>query len=535
MAKAKQRVRDFSTCPRCGAPTEPSKSYLGNDSEFWLSCTQCNTHINTYIPLPHQFAFHTDPHRYTGNFGGYGTGKTTTSREEFYKHLFITPRGNTLIGANVTSQYEQTIKRDIEGDLPAAFVQDVSVQKSYMDFINGHRLMWRPFDDEGKLRSYNITMFIVVEASEVSSEIYTQLKTRLRNRAATVPKRTKDGKIAKNPKGQEVIAFDWRKGIIESNPDSGWIRSEVLMPSEVIQKHGSVFDQYIQMKDELDPNTSSHIAATDVNDYLPPNFIPEICKNKPNWWINRYTRGSFSYAEGLVYPRAAECVVVPFDISKYWKRIIAFDYGLSDDSVFLFGAIDEEKGILYIYKELRVNNRSVEELAEIYFHGIADIPSGGIWGQPIIDPKSGPKRDYNMKSLGDHFLDYGIAFKPGHVGIEARIYRLNTYIESGKLKIFENCTGLIGELRDYKFPPKKLGVTTSDKPMDKNNHGINPLEWIVMELPADPKNILYGIYNRRGVDLTKQNVNPNRYDPLSSPEWDDSESIYGINYNSFIG
>ena len=115
----------------------------GGPSEFWKVCSNpsCNTYLNTYVPQEHQFSFHSDAHTFTGNFGGYGSGKTLTSREEIYKHIFITPHGTTLIGANVGSQYEQTIKREIEGDLPRAFIKRINTQKSYMDLINDHRVM----------------------------------------------------------------------------------------------------------------------------------------------------------------------------------------------------------------------------------------------------------------------------------------------------------------------------------------------------------------------------------------------------------
>jgi hypothetical protein len=103
-------------------------------------------------------------------------------------------------------------------------------------------------------------------------------------------------------------------------------------------------------------------------------------------------------------------------------------------------------------------------------------------------------------------MDYGIAFQPGHISIDARVFRTNTYLESGKLEIFDSCSYLIEELRDYKFPPKKLGDSFSkaqDKPIDKNNHAINPLEWICMALPADPANLVYGSYDRWGNSLEK--------------------------------
>lgn len=523
--------RRFDRCPRCSHPLRPTPSFAGPVSTFFRECSnpRCNTYVNTYIPQAHQEAVHRDPHTYLGNFGAYGTGKTLTSQAEILKHVLITPNANVLVGANVTSQYEQTLKRELEANIPAAFVADSSAQYKYFDLYNGARVLFRPFDDPDKLRSYNLTMFVMIEASEIKSEAYHQLKTRLRNLAATLPYLDEDGEpvLEYDDRGVGVpkIEYDWRRGIIESNPDSGWIRTDVLLPSSSIIKHGHVSDQYDQQGLELDPAIGTHVASTDVNRFLPPNFVRELCANKPTWWVARYVYGSFAYSEGLVYPHALQHVCQTFEIPPEWRRIIAFDYGLQDDSVFLFGAVDPKHGILYIYKEVRVNNRNIDELAALYFQHSADIPSGGLICQPLGDPKSISKRDYNKDSLGDLFLKKGIHFKPGYISIDARIYRLNTYLESGRLKIMDCCSGLIGELREYKFKPRTLDSKVgNDKPEDKNNHGINPLEWIAMELPEDPRNILFGIYDRYGTDVTKQN--PQRRwlphalqedDPISDP------------------
>jgi phage terminase large subunit len=230
------------------------------------------------------------------------------------------------------------------------------------------------------------------------------------------------------------------------------------------------------------------------------------------WWVNRYVFGSFLYAEGLVYPNALRYVCETFEIPKHWKRVMAYDYGLSDDSVFLYGAIDEEHNLLYIYKEIRINNKNVEELARLFNENAKDIPVGGWARPPIIDPKSGVKRDYDKKTLIDHFLDYGISFTPGAISIDARIYRLTTYIDCGKIRIMDCCTGLIKELREYKFKAKNMDTEGWDnKPEDKNNHAINPLEWICMALPADPNKLIYGIYDGSGVDVTKPKDNIDEY------------------------
>lgn len=62
------------TCPRCRSAMEPAIALNEGPSKWWLTCTnnKCNTYYNTYAPQPHQEEFHRDPHRFTGNFGGYG-------------------------------------------------------------------------------------------------------------------------------------------------------------------------------------------------------------------------------------------------------------------------------------------------------------------------------------------------------------------------------------------------------------------------------------------------------------------------------
>jgi phage terminase large subunit len=516
-------THDFSRCPRCHSHTKKAKAFNGNESEFWYKCTKCSTYINTYIPQKHQRKFHEDSHRYKGNFGGFGSGKTLTSRQELYKHILISPNTNALIGAKVVSQYEQTIKRDIEKDIPEDFIANVSAQKSYMDLINGARIIFRPLRDPDKLRSYNLGMFVVVEASETPAEAFHQLKTRLRNMNSTIQEKDEEGNPVfedKNGVPIPVIKNDWRKGIIESNPDSGYIRSDVLLVSDHITKHGNILDDYKVNPDAKDKNISSHITSTDANAYLPPGFIEEITKNKPNWWTARYVLSSFSYSEGLVYPAAANAIIPRKEIPKTYKRILACDYGLADDFVYLLGAVDEQNGIVYIYDEFVTNNKNMEHLAKAFNEFTDHVPTGMWVSQPIMDPKSGAKRDYDKKTLYSHFEDHGIFFKPGHVSLDARVIRTNTYLESGRLKIMSNCTYLIEQIEKYKFPEKKLGrsAKADNKPVDKDNHAINPVEWICMELPADPTKLIGGHYGP-SYSLAESKKDRDAYydNPLASP------------------
>ena len=488
-------------CPRCNSPLVPTPSISGSPSTDWLECSSdtCNTFVDTYHPMPHQASVHLDSHRILGNFGSYGTGKTKTSEKEIEKHIFITPNANILLGANITSQYEQTLLRDFEKSFPQAFLESRSQQKGYLDFINGARLMLRPFDDPDKLRSNNYSLVVMLEASEITADAFHQLKTRLRNTAATNP----------------ATNSDWRKLICESNPDSGWIRTDVLLVSDKITQHGTYANEdYSQLIDPLniDPNISTHVASTDVNHYLPEDYIAVNSKNKPDWWIKRFLYGSFSFAEGLVYPHAINCVVkTPRDSEgnpltpKHfpdWRILIAHDYGLMDEATFVYAAVDKKRNKLIVYKVLHTNNAPLKQLANIFNEGSKDIAFGQMYTTPIIDPKNN-KRDYNKKDLISHYQDYNITFKPGHVNVEARIVRLNDYIESGNIEIWDCCDYLIGELREYKFKPKTLDDKQSkNQPIDANNHAINALEWICMELPANPNQLFLDAYNEFGQPYT---------------------------------
>ena len=514
-------------CPRCNSVLKPTLSISGAPSTDWLECSNptCNTFVDTYHPMEHQASVHLDSHRIIGNFGSYGTGKTKTSEKEIEKHIFITPNANILLGANITSQYEQTLLRDFEKSFPQAFMESRSQQKGYIDFINGARLMLRPFDDPDKLRSNNYSLVVMLEASEIDADAFHQLKTRLRNKAATYGE------------------WDWRKLICESNPDSGWIRSDVLLVSDSIIQHGRYADEDYRSQqdpDNIDLSISTHIASTDVNKYLPADYIKVNSKNKPDWWVKRFLYGSFLFAEGLVYPHALKCVVnTPRDSEGKpltprhfpdWRILVAHDYGLMDEATFVYAAVDKKRNKLIVYKVEHTNNAPLKELATLFRQGTKDIAFGQMYTTPIIDPKNN-KRDYDKKDLISHYQDYGITFKPGHVNVDARIIRLNDYIESGHLEIWDCCDFLIKELKEYKFKPKSLDDKESkNKPIDANNHAINALEWIGMELPANPARLSLTGYDEYGRPMSEEEAKA-KEKAMNSWQLDDNSDNFNEMYD----
>lgn len=500
-------------CPRCGTKMEPSKTLSGSFSRFWVECPKCNAYHNTFRPQPHQQLFHTDPHRFKGNFGGFGSGKTSTSLQEIYKHIFLTPGGTGLVGAAIYPQIAQTILRDLEEDFPVHLIESRSVQQSYITFINGYRLLFRPFDEPGKLRSLNLDLIVIVEGSEIKPEFFAIAKTRLRNLAATALDKEKPW--SPHPEDPDVmipnLTADWREMWTESNPDAGWVKTDIVDRSSLILKHGGALYNPPPIDDveSIDDQLSSHITATAANKYLPETYFRDNAKGKPQWWINRYLLGSFAYSEGLVYPSAINnarlgiSTVIPTRTPpRDAKYILAHDYGLADPTGILLAYIDPGRNKLVIHREYKKDDNNLKEIVDQLKLMTKNVPTGA-WLRPwIIDPKSGLKRDYNKKSLIDHYAEYGIFFQPGQINLDAGIYKVNTYFEEGYIEIEDSCPQLIKELQNYRFPSDNTSESgKKDKPEDKNNHLCDPLRWIVMELPKDPTLLSYDAYAADGRNL----------------------------------
>lgn len=523
-------------CPECGAPTRPSVSMSGAPSNFYMSCTKCNTFIDTYIPLPHQYYAHKDPARYIGEAGGYGTGKTLFDVKDIQKHIYITPKGRTLMGAPTIPQLKSTLKKDFEEDFPVELVQKVSKVDSLFTTINNHEVLYRSFDDPHKLRSLNLSRFVILEASGAKYSVFTQLQNRLRNIAATKIDTDEDNNpIYKD--GKPVFKADWRKGTIETNPDPGWVKSEFLETAGTVYLYGSQLEDEQYQYHDTNSQISMHVVPTNANFMLPEGYIEEQTAGKPSWWINRYFGGSFLYAEGLVYPSFARCIVDGFDIPRGWKRLIAMDYGINDNTHFVFIAIDNTRHIAYVYDELIISDSNVTRISDEYKKRLRALPQGALLQTPVMDQRSMSKRQsFDVsKTLGDLFLDEGILFDPAQMNVDARVLRTNTLLELGQLKIFRNCSGLIREGLAYKFPEKDLDKpnANTDKPMDKFNHGINALEFAVMQLPHNLENLNYMVYNVDGKRISGltgiHHGVEKQFDPFSGGDKNGS-SIYDDDY-----
>lgn len=444
-----------------------------NGQEWHVVCNECKAIVMVYEPLPHQAKFHADPHKYKMFAGGYGSGKTTTACMETIDHILETPNGATLIGAETLPQLEQTAMKEFFEVFPEELIENHNKQKNFLDTTNGHRVIFRPLDDEQKARSLNLTFFWIEEANGVDYIYFEQLQTRLRNTAS-----------------------EFQRGILSTNPDMNWIKTNVLLKANKIYNAPV---KYPQIESEINRNISVHIAPTELNIHLPSTYYEDTAEGKPEWWINRYLKGSFENKEGLVYPMYEDHIVPYFEVPKHWKRRIGGDFGLNNPTAIPYLATDPDTGITYVYNEYKQAQKPVSYHAKKINEELEKIPYGVI--EVMVGDAAGQQRSASdMSSVFDHYAEYGIYWSPSTKKLDDSIMKMYTYFTLGKLKIMDNCVETIQELSEYRYPERSLDKEVKnedqfEKPIAKNDHLLDGIRYVVAELPDDPDSLINKSYN----------------------------------------
>ena len=468
------------------------------DGKMYRVCDVCMAAEIVYVPQAHQKAFHQDPHTFKAIFGAYGSGKTTTAVLELIRHALSVPNGLSAMLAPTMQMLKETSYLELNKFLPHTHILSESKTRGSESITlkNGHKILLLPSNDADKIRSLNLSAFYLEEASNAKYDVFLELTARTRNKAAIT--------YAKKPDGTVETVYDEKAkvyrpkikksrllGIVCSNPDVGWIRSEVLLKSDKVYSN----QKYPRM-DDYNPFLSTHLHSSYQNKYLDPDFQIRIGRGKPDWWVKRYIYGSFDYSEGMVYPQIGDNIVDPFVIPANWKRMFAVDFGLRDPTVMLAGAIDPEDGILYIYDEHYESEKPVSYHSTKMKAILSRVPPGLMYGQVIADPAGDKRGGTTMRSYFNHYAEYGLWFKKGNNQLEPGIMKVYTYFSLHKLKIMSNCINTIREARAYKYRENSIDQTKNrgEKPIDANNHAMDALRYMIMELPDDPDNMVAAVY-----------------------------------------
>jgi len=473
-------VEAGSLCPHCKfSILEEVISFSGKTCEFFVYCPNCNAFICTYQPMAHQAAFHLDEHQQKLYAGGFGSAKTYTCGMEFLCTVLQIPNSAGLMGAKTWGQVSDTCLKFVTDNLPAKLVARSNQDKVnwFVDLINGSRISAKALDQEGKIRSANLSIIWVEEASEVDYDIIAYILARLRSKVGFF-------------KGKNRL-----KMLLSSNPDVGWLNTNWLMVSDKVYYHGNVEDRYNIPPDKRDPAKVTHISATSANVYLPPDYEKNLAKNKEEWWINRYLKGSFKYTEGLVYPGFTDWFCEPFEIPEHWRRCTGTDFGRRDPTAHLVACLDPIGKIIYVYNEIEesLNDKPLDYIAD-KIKRVNNYPAYLLAFPHQCDPRGRNRDQVSGQSWIDAYRERGIMFQTARDcegnSIAPTILKVSTYAKHGRLKIFNTCRKLRDSLTKYKYPDRKVGDNSNqgENPVDAFNHLPDALRYLMAPFPQFPEN-----------------------------------------------
>lgn len=474
------KVEAGNLCPHCKYATlEEVTSFSGKTCEFFVYCPNCNAYICTYQPMPHQAAFHLDEHQQKLYAGGFGSAKTYTCGMEFLCTVLQIPNSAGLMGARTWGQVSETCLKFVTDNLPAKLVAKSNQDKVnwYVDLINGSRISAKALDQEGKIRSANLSIIWVEEASEVEYDIIAYILARLRNKVGFF-------------KGRNRL-----KMLLSSNPDVGWLNTDWLMVSDKVFYHGNVKDRYDIPLDRRDPAKCTHISATSANVYLPPDYEKNLAKNKEKWWVDRYLHGSFKYTEGLVFPDFSDWFVEPFEIPAHWRRITGTDFGRRDPTAHAVSALDPVNKIIYMYNEIEepLDDKSLDYMVQ-------KIKEADKFPQYLLafpnqcDPRGRNRDQVSGQSWIEAYREKGIIFQAARDcegnSIAPTIAKIATYAKHGRFKIFNTCRKTRDSLAKYRYPERKVGdiANQGENPVDAFNHLPDAIRYMLSPFPQFPEN-----------------------------------------------
>jgi PBSX family phage terminase large subunit len=186
-------------------------------------------------------------------------------------------------------------------------------------------------------------------------------------------------------------------------------------------------------------------------------------------FYDRYIRGLWVAAEGLIYPDVAngQGIVEPEE-RQYVKYYISIDYGtLNPFSAGLYGLY---KGVWYRFDEYYHSGRETRrQLTDAeYYEELEKLAGKRHITAIIIDP-SAASMIAEIKKHGKFRV------RKANNDVVDGIREVAKAFKQGKIKVTKNCSGAIQEFSEYRWDDKKQ----EDKPIKENDHAMDEIRYFV--------------------------------------------------------
>ena len=216
------------------------------------------------------------------------------------------------------------------------------------------------------------------------------------------------------------------------------------------------------------------IAGWEDAKHLDPDQKKNMLSSMLPMEIEARTKGMPSIGSGMVYPVLEELITcMPFEIPKHYARIVGMDFGWTDPTALLFGALDRDNGIIYITFEYSVSSKTPDaHLADLQTMRNAET----LWDTIVMcDPAGQASSQKDGESLMNLYRQKGLRLVKADNSRSTGILKVLQMMKDGRLKIFNNNHRLLNEIRTYAYNDKGDII-------DGNDHLVDSLRYLVSGL-----------------------------------------------------
>lgn len=435
-----------------------------------------------YRPLPKQSEFHQLAAKYRLFMGGWGNGKTSGCCAEFFARLMEFPGTNSIVARKTRPELKSTTwDMLLNGDksvdtgwhgIPREAIASYNKSDLHLELRNGSQVWGLPLDDPAKLENYNLGLYWVDQAEEITEDIFLKFQGRLRQQRAP-----REGLLSANPNGHNWI---FKRFIDESRPEKWKALYKAV--------EATTFD----------------------NPSLPMDYFDQF-EGLPEHWLQRFVYGSHEVFTGQIFTdwNPSVHIIQPFRIPSDWPRLMCIDPGIRHEGAISWVAVDGAKNVYY-YREHLESNQPVEWWAD----KIQELEAQDDWGGPYenlddarwIGPEAQQRAQTDGKSVLERFAEFGIICSLADRNPASRISVITEHLRprSGhrspfdgaepapRLYAFSTCTKLAEYLPQYRWVPQRTNFSEEDpaeRPRKKDDHNIDNLGHLLLqvdELPALP-------------------------------------------------
>lgn len=186
-------------------------------------------------------------------------------------------------------------------------------------------------------------------------------------------------------------------------------------------------------------------------------------------FYDRYIRGLWVVAEGLVYPMFAKEVNVTNETGGAGKYYISCDYGTQNPTVFCLWRMDKGRAVMEkeYYHSGRATNR--QKTDEEYYQDLERFADGYNVERIVIDPSAA--------SFSECIRRHGkFAVWKANNDVLDGIRLTAACIKSGRIKFHESCTYAFDEFGLYSWDKD----AAEDKVIKENDHVLDAVRYFVM-------------------------------------------------------